>query len=149
MEHITDKAVEAEFPELVKAGYKITSPTAKSYNCIAWAANDTERWSWPDSGYLYSYWPSGVDRGISCASFVAAFATLGYVSCEHEALEDGFEKVALYVNDSDVPTHMARQLEDGAWTSKLGNWYDIRHEAVDGVSGKSYGRVRTFLKRPR
>ena len=148
MEHITDKAVEAKFPELAKAGYRITSPAVRSYNCVAWAANDTERWWWPDSSHLYSYWPSGVDRRLSCASFVTAFATLGYAPCKNGTLEDGLEKVALYVDESGVPTHMARQLEDGAWTSKLGNWYDIRHEAVDGICGKNYGRVWSFLKRP-
>jgi hypothetical protein len=36
-----------------------------------------------------------------------------------------------------VPTHMARQLPDGTWTSKCGGNEDIRHLTLDAL--ESYG----------
>ena len=87
-------------------------------------------------------------------AFVSAYATLGYAKCEESSavLEAGFEKVAIYVDANGVPTHAAKQLPNGAWTSKLGEWEDIRHatpEAVedDGALGLGYGKVAVFLKR--
>jgi hypothetical protein len=46
------------------------------------------------------------------------------------------------------PTHAARQLPNGKWTSKLGRWQDIEYE-LDGLVGKMYGTVTVnqILKR--
>ncbi|MGH7151714.1 MAG: DUF7689 domain-containing protein, partial [Planctomycetota bacterium] len=44
--------------------------------------------------------------------------------------------------------HLARQIEDGRWTSKLGEREDIVH-ALRGVEGGSYGRVARILMRKR
>ncbi len=83
-------------------------------------------------------------------SFVAAFNTLGYQLCDFsDALEPGFEKVAIYAKADGRPTHMARQLETGVWTSKLGEGCDIEHDALSGVEGVAYGRAVQMLKRPR
>lgn len=46
-----------------------------------------------------------------------------------------------------TPTHAARQLENGKWTSKLGQLEDIEHE-LDGLVGDKYGIVVTILRRP-
>ena len=51
-----------------------------------------------------------------------------FASSDNEVLEPGFEKVALFVNASGVPTHAVRLLLIGLWTSKLGEWEDIEHE---------------------
>jgi hypothetical protein len=84
------------------------------------------------------------------ASFVAAFATLGFATCADGLLETGVEKVALYVDAAGVPTHMARQLPSGAWTSKLGRLEDIEHDNPNRLAGPapSYGKVALFLSRP-
>jgi hypothetical protein len=76
---------------------------------------------------------------------VATFTTLGYVPCSGEGPEPGFEKVALFARDG-VPTHAARQLLNGRWTSKLGLREDIEHD-LHAVSGELYGSVVLFLKR--
>lgn len=47
------------------------------------------------------------------------------------------------------PTHAARQLSSGHWTSKLGDCEDIEHFALDGVANKIYGAAVVFLKRLR
>jgi hypothetical protein len=53
----------------------------------------------------------------------------------------------IYVNTQGIPTHMARQLPSGGWTSKLGEAWDIEHQTVQGVEGTSYGRVGQYLKK--
>lgn len=44
-------------------------------------------------------------------------------------------------------THVARQLTDGKWTSKLGQLEDIVHSTVDAIAGSDYGEVIQFMKR--
>jgi hypothetical protein len=87
-------------------------------------------------------------------NFISAFSKLGYLPCENSALEKNFEKVAIYVSTKDeihAPkgsvTHMARQLSDGKWTSKLGNDVDISHNTLQAVEGNAYGVVKQILKR--
>ena len=40
--------IDAIFPGLRNSAYRVTSPAARDYNCIAWAAGDATRWWWPD-----------------------------------------------------------------------------------------------------
>jgi hypothetical protein len=85
-------------------------------------------------------------------AFVRAYATLDYVRCVDGLLEADFEKVAIYAtNDAGqpVPTHAARQLSDGRWTSKLGNHEDIEHTNPAAVNCPTYGDIVVYLKRPR
>jgi hypothetical protein len=89
----------------------------------------------------------GVSAELTIAAFIQAYATLGFLPCESSALEDGFEKIALYATPDGEPTHAARQLPTGRWTSKLGRWEDIEHE-LDGLVCEMYGAVRQILKRP-
>src|SRR4051794_35713778 len=96
------------FPSLHSHHFKPTSTATFQYNCVAWAAGETTRWWWPIVG-LY-YWPSGTPSDETIESFVAAFATLGFVTCESDDVEKGTEKVALYATAAGTPTHMARQL---------------------------------------
>ena len=79
-------------------------------------------------------------------AFRDAFATLGYVICDHEQLEPGYEKVALFTL-AGKPKHAARQLNNGRWTSKLGPMEDIEH-ALHDLTGMVYGSVVMILKRP-
>lgn len=133
------------FPRLVEAGFAETSPATSRYNCLAWAAGQTDQWWWPDRCGTY-YWPESAPRQETIESFVQAFEALGYVLCDDGGLERGHEKVALYVRDG-KPTHAARQLPDGTWTSKLGRQIDIAH-TVSALEGPAYGLIAAFLKRP-
>lgn len=82
------------------------------------------------------------------AGFRDAFATLGYAVCTNGSVEDGIEKIAIFVDQKDVPTHTARQLRDGTWTSKLGQGIDITHDELDGVGDpSSYELVGFFMSR--
>ena len=137
--------IEKFFPKLQDGLYKITSPDTVDYNCIAWAAGDTEAWWWPDRLDI-GYWPAGVRRAEILEAFIEAFATLGFTLCDTAEYEEGFEKVAIYIDVNGKPTHAARQLSPGLWTSKLGNLQDIEHH-IDGVSGDQYGAVAVIMKR--
>jgi hypothetical protein len=137
---------ESLFPDLARTGYQVTSPPDPIYNCIAWAAGRTDQWWWPDPGG-FEFWPPGVPRMATLAAFAQAFATLGYTACPDPALEAGWEKVAIFTLNDD-PTHAARQLSTGRWTSKLGPDDDIEHE-LEGLVGPAYGTVAIILRRPR
>ena len=128
MDSSDEPPLEQLFPKLAWAGYEITSPATRQYNCAAWAAgyNDVP---WDHGAVLYAYWPRRVSRDGSTGSLVAVFAALGYTRCDNGDLEEGLEKIAIYDNANDDWTHAARQLADGSWTSKLGGREDIRRHA--------------------
>jgi hypothetical protein len=100
------------FPRLTQARYRSTSPSDLRYNCVAWAAEDSQHWWQP--GF---YWPVPASRDdVGIDALEKAFQSLGYESCLDESLEPGFEKIALY-GFGFFYTHAARQLANGRWTS--------------------------------
>jgi hypothetical protein len=131
------------FRNLRVGRYELKSPQTRIYNCIAWAAKETHRRWWPIGGY----WPLNVPREETVECFIMAFGTLEYEPCTNAKHEKGFEKVAIYIDSSGTPTHMARQLESGRWTSKLGSLEDIEHETLHEVEGDDYGRATKILRR--
>ncbi len=86
-------------------------------------------------------------RDETLAAFVMALGTLAFVPSDNENPESGFEKLALFADVRGVPTHAARQLPTGRWTSKLGEWEDIEHE-LHALEGELYGTVALVLRRP-
>ena len=62
------------------------------------------------------------------------------------------EKVAIFVSArTGAPTHAARQLPSGQWTSKLGAGIDIVHDDLEAVGGEmalEFGSVAAVLVRP-
>lgn len=131
---------------LTPDNHSVTSSRTDEYNCVAWAAGDIEAWWWP--GSPDSFWPAGVRADETLDAFHEAFASLGYETCVSAELEDGFEKVALYAN-AEGPSHMARQLAEGRWTSKLGALQDIEHATPDDLADDTYGRIVLLMRRPR
>ena len=135
------------FPNLSRMGYEQTSPCDKKYNCIAWSIGRQDRHFWPDPDG-FGEWPiSEREESIEC--FMAAYVFLGYERCENDdpSLEPGVEKISLFADGSE-PTHAARQLPDGRWTSKMGReCEDIAHP-LSAVEGPSYGRVVRVLRKP-
>lgn len=137
----------AEFPRLTRRNHRITSSCDPDYNCIAWAANCNADWWWPRTGpSARSYWPPGARHEVSLRAFVQAFQLLGYVKCVDGSLEPGYQKVAIFIANN-KPTHAARQLPSGKWTSKLGRLEDIEHTSVEDVNGPLYGVPAQFMKK--
>jgi hypothetical protein len=122
------------------------SSATGSYNCIAWAAAEsTARWD-PDP-WFQDYWPDGVPRVNTIAAVIAAYRTVGFEVCNTAAPEVGMEKIAIYTLAGD-PTHAARLLPNGNWTSKLGDFEDIQHVNLYCLQGPLYGIPHTYMKRP-
>lgn len=145
---MTPSDIEDYFPQIVLTGYGITSPQTPRYNCIAWAAGDTRKWWWPDPS-PFAYWPPNIPRENTLQRFIEAFQTLGYEPCGNTDLEPDVEKAAVYADADGSPTHAARQLATGVWTSKLAREEDIEHHDLAGVEVQQYGHVVQLLKRPR
>lgn len=137
--------LEVKGPNLSRTDYQVTSPKSQEYNCFAWAAAENDRWWQPIPGEQF-YWSEGVPQEETITAYIQAYQTLGYEICQGDGLEVGYQKIAIYVDSSGTPTHAARQLVNGKWTSKLGWLEDIEHE-LDGLVGDRYGVVGQILKR--
>ena len=136
-----------DFPHLNKFPhpFNITSPFDVKYNCFAWAIGENNcRWDPGD----YELWPEGCPREITISAFVHFFSILGYKPCKNGRRETGYEKIVLYAHKSGIPTHAARQLKNGRWTSKLGKDVDIEHKVKD-LEGLCYGKITMYFRRPR
>lgn len=140
-------SIERTFPNLGSTGYHITSLDTPEYNCIAWAAGVDNQWWWPDSNYE-SYWHPEAPRIETLEAFTELYGILGYSPCPNSEYEEGYEKVAIYVDAYGKPTHAARMLPSGKWTSKLGRLEDIEHDVLEGLNGRLYGSVAQVLRRP-
>lgn len=140
-----DYDLEEDFPNLRAGGWEETSKRDTKYNCIAYAAYDFRR-KWDTSkGY---YWPPGALREYSVDGWADAFRVLGYKPCDSTELESGYEKIAIY-KKNEKPSHVARQLASGIWTSKLGLDEDINHNTLEALEGELYGKVDKVMKRKR
>ena len=132
------------FPNLTDQNHSICSPPSENYNCIAWAYGVSNKWMWPGvPGY---YWPCEVAGVDELRAVIQLYLDKGYEECDSGQREDGFEKVAIYVNQGG-PKHAARQLESGRWTSKLGGRVDIEHDTLETLEGGEYGKATVFLRK--
>jgi hypothetical protein len=121
------------------------SPATRSYNCIAWAASvTTARWE-PDPFFQY-FWPDEAPRQYTLEAFIAAFQSRGFEVCGDGSQEAGAEKIAIYALNG-IPEHAARQLPNGNWTSKMGDFEDIQHYSIRAVSGPFYGEASIYMSR--
>ncbi len=133
-----------DFPNSKASPFEITSPSSGVYNCIAWALERTDEFFWPRRMRGF-YWPHSIPLKETLAAFQKLFEEAGYEICQHGELESGFQKVAIFA-ENDRPTHAARQLANGFWTSKIGAWVDVQH-TLQAMEGGFYGDVAMFLKR--
>ena len=143
---LSNHELEQFVPGLTGSAYTVASPRSARYNCIAWAAQDERAWWWPDPMEL-GFWPGGAPRQETLEAFRLAFRALGFVECDTPDSEPGVEKIAIYTAADGRPTHVARQLGDGVWSSKLGRLQDITHD-LSGLAGSIYGSPTLFMSRP-
>lgn len=134
--------LERIFPNLQTMPYSVESDFDVSYNCIAWAAGENHRWWWPGAD---GYWPPDAPQEETLDAFIAAYSTCGYSLCDTGTLEAGIEKIAIYALGG-KPTHAARQLSNGMWTSKCGKLNDLEH-TLEGIVNNRYGMPVVFMCR--
>lgn len=137
----------AVFPGLLGTSWSIESPEDPGYNCIAWAAGDDTVWWEPTP---FTYWPPGVPLVPSLPAYMQAYMTRGFSACDETDVDspEDSERIAIFAKGDGIPTHAARQLPSGDWTSKLGQMNDIRHD-LHALEGAFYGSVVQLMKRPR
>ena len=134
----------AAFPNLASEGFEIVGEPTTEYNCIAYAAGDTDNGWWPDED---DYWPPWATMDNRMESLEEAFAGLEYELCDDSIAEEGYQKVALYGFQGRFE-HAALQMPNGLWRSKMGPGPVIEHRSPESLSGGPYGEVHRFMCRP-
>ncbi len=135
-----------DWPNLTHDNHRVESWPTRVYNCIAWAYEVNDRRLWP--GAVGYFWPANITGADDLQTLKNLFIDAGYEECSDGLLEEGYKKVAIYVNN-EGPQHAALQLESGHWTSKLGSLEDIEHHTLEALEGDFYGKATVFLKKPR
>jgi hypothetical protein len=134
-----------EFPNSSKEPFIITSPITRSYNCIAWAFGDTTKWYWPDE-FLIGFWPKEISRECTLESFINLYKLIGYEVCDDESFEKDYDKIVIFTDKDNIPTHAAKQIDDTFWSSKLGEYHDVSHSKFS-IEGGNYGSFNVIMKR--
>jgi hypothetical protein len=137
--------LDAIFPNLAISGYRRRSDCTTRYNCLAWALGDDSKW-WEPDPYDLLYWPPDIPRNYAVRNYIEVCKKHGYQRCRDGKPEAGYEKLVIFTERHEF-RHIARQRENGIWTSKLGPLEDIDHNNIDAFDGSSYGRPTIFLKR--
>ena len=122
------------FPNLGTQNHRITSRKDPSYNCVAWAVEDTSLW-WDHIG---GFWPEGLTRDASVETYVELFRLLGF------ELSDSGNPVS---RRSRCTVERSHTWHSGNWTSKLGALEDIEHTDLESLADSSYGRPLLFMRR--
>lgn len=142
---ISDYRLEIKLPKIKSAGYKVTSPESKEYNCVAWTIGRNDIWIWPHPRF---FWPENIRCDDKLPSFIEFYQAFEYSTCNDDKLEVGYEKIAIYIHpDTNNVTHAAKQMSSGKWTSKLGPYKDIEHNTFDSLTGNDFGIVAAIMKR--
>jgi hypothetical protein len=135
------------FPNLTKDNFHKTSEETIDYNCVAWVHGRQDEpidLSMDDEGEPIP----GFDTSIT--PYIDYFKKFEFNQCEDGNLVEGIEKIALYEGRENYFEHVARQLENGNWTSKIGEFEDIEHYTLEALSNPTnYGQVVFFMERKR
>ena len=88
--------IDDSFPRLASEGYQITSEPNGEYNCIAYAAGETDRWWAHLDGY---YWPESANRSALVQSLIQVFNNRGRSNsriCGAIVMLRGYNETALF-----------------------------------------------------
>lgn len=141
----TKPEIQQDFPNLNLDEFIITSRINFFYNCFAWAAGYDTLIMQPSNNTMYG-WLTG-EIGETLDNFEEQFKHLQFEKTDNAEYEEGIEKVVFYVKDN-VVEHASRQLENGWWASKLGQFgEDIEYKSLKGLEGEVYGEVKMIMNR--
>jgi hypothetical protein len=132
------------FPSAPPGNIRPTSSATEEYNCLAWAVWDQRHVIWPDE-YEQLSWPPNLPREETVNGIQEFFRAVGFTDCASSTPEANVEKIAIY-SKGNTPTHVARQLHSGLWTSKLGSAADVDHKELSDLADQ-YGQVAVIMKR--
>ena len=128
--------------------FEITSEATPTYNCIAWAIGETERW-WEGGEFSGYYWPSDVPTSHALDSLELALRKIGFERSEVGAFDSRYETIAIFEESDEEYSHVAKALANGHWSSKIGDAEDIEHYELEALVGQrpAYGRFAFFMRR--
>lgn len=149
MRNLTPAELEAKYPKLRAGNYVVSSLATGRYNCMAFVRNDVRHWWQAGTNGGMFFWPEKIADTLD--GWVEIFLREGFTLTDNRDVEVGVEKVAIYVDLTDMlPGHIAKS--DGrCWQSKLGRLQDIEHVSLDLLEGDKhceYGIVERVLRRP-
>ena len=100
------------------------------------------------SPFPYFNWPGDLPQNDHAETYIRFFEQHGYQLADGPFVEPGFTKIAIYVED-DKFRHVARQLRNGQWSSKIGSKEDVIHEltALESHGPFGYGAASIFMKK--
>lgn len=134
----------------ISGKFRKTSDESPRYNCLAWALGINWTFFSPERRHAGYYWPPGIPREWTMPNIRKIFYRHGFTEeTDDRTIEEGFDKVAVYVeeNTEGVPSHFAKQLPNGKWSSKMGDLIDMEHDDLDCLQGECYGSLYVILKR--
>lgn len=139
--------VEIWHPKLTGKNYKIIKSNYNSldFNCIAYSLDIFDRWC----GASEKSWPYDIlSRSSKLDNYIKYYNLSEYNVCDNDKYEFGYDKVALYVDNSNYVNHASKQNEN-MWRSKLGESFIIEHELewLTGFDADNYGNIGVILKR--
>jgi hypothetical protein len=106
---------------------------------MAWAVDDVRQW-WEYGATLFgvpTFWPNGYPPGETVADVSNVLqGVFRYTPTIDRRARLGIERVAIYGHADLSFAHIARQLESGRWSSKLGELYDLEH-ALSDLEGRN------------
>ena len=132
------------WPSLNSSNYEITSEPTTNYNCVAWA-----------QGINYRTVDLSLDENeepllypdLTCLTYIEYYEKEGFELCDSPEWEENYEKIAIYERHGETFEHVSRQLKEGVWTSKLGDWEDVEHTLEALQSEDYYGFPTWFMKK--
>ena len=134
--------IERSFPNLKhKENFEYTSNQTDDYNCVAWA-NEKD-----DDFITIPYYNSNDCFNDMLEGYINYFISFGFERTEYFEKDNKYTIIALYTKDENQFMHVARLLENGKWTSKIGNWEDIEHTTLNSLSGGAYGEPTVFMRK--
>src|ERR1035437_2064766 len=129
------------FPNLIQGkNFEFTSGQTDEYNCVAWATELTADWV----QFIYDE-IGNYDNNVQ--KYIKYFTELGFIKTENSQFVKDVQKIAIYANENKDFVHVARQLNNGKWTSKLGEWEDIEHTTLEVLAGDSYGNPYIIMEK--
>src|SRR5262245_4584007 len=142
--------LEAAFPGLKNSGFEVTSDKSDRPNCIGWVLNSNLYFDPVIGGSIGGYyWPDGIRKDDTVTAWSELFSLHGFRDCPTADLDVETEKIGIYVGADGNATHVAKQLNTGEWTSKVGKAEDIRHGTLDALVGKEFGTIDKIMSRQR
>lgn len=133
--------IEKWFPNIKGKRFKITKSDEK-FNCVSFSLDIYDKWIWTNEDWPYE----NIPRNSGINGFIKLYNRYGYIECDSDSYENGYDKIAFYAKDN-IPKHACKQFEN-VWKSKI-DLYIVEHE-LDWLCGngeREYGDIVFIMKR--